>query len=104
MTAKELQDFLMTYKLQKPYLDKNDNYTMDGKNFIDWYINESGYVVKKLNIDDVTNRFLAIENYPNMKHSKNDIIKLPSEEWKYADGTHCDAQYFLDYPDYFKEI
>ena len=54
MTKKELQDFLMTYKLQKPYLDKNDNYTMDGKNFIDWYINESGYVVKKLNIDDVS--------------------------------------------------
>ncbi|WP_299527609.1 hypothetical protein [uncultured Lutibacter sp.] len=51
---KQLEDFLSTYKLQKAYLDKNDNYTMDGKNFIDWYINESGNVVKKLNIDDVS--------------------------------------------------
>lgn len=54
---KQLEDFLSTYKLQKGYLDKNDNYTMDGKNFIDWYINESGNVVKKLNIADVSKSF-----------------------------------------------
>jgi hypothetical protein len=44
-----LQNFLDTYKLQKQHLDKNDNYTMDGKNFIYWYIKESGNIVNNIN-------------------------------------------------------
>ena len=55
-------------------------------------------------LHNVTNRFLAIAHYPSMNHKIHDVIELPSEEWKHADGTYCDAQYFLDYPDYFKEI
>ncbi len=38
-----LKLFLDTYGKQKVHLDKNNNYS-DGKDFIDWYINESGYV------------------------------------------------------------
>ena len=44
-----LENFLETYKIQKKYLDKDNNYTMDGKNFIDWYIKESGNVVNNIN-------------------------------------------------------
>lgn len=53
MELKELfENFLDTYKLQKKYLDKDNNYTMDGKNFIDWYLKESGYVFNnRTNID-----------------------------------------------------
>lgn len=59
---------------------------------------------KALNIPLVTNRFLAIAHYPNMEHKVNDVIQLPNDNWKHADGTFCDADYFRDYPDYFKEI
>tara|TARA_R110000824_G_scaffold389987_1_gene586265 strand:- start:332 stop:652 length:321 start_codon:yes stop_codon:yes gene_type:complete len=55
-------------------------------------------------LDAVINRFLATHDYPNMDHKVNDIIELPSEEWKHADGTYCDSQYFLGFPDYFKKI
>jgi|TARA_B110000259_G_C13761111_1_gene300721 hypothetical protein len=60
--------------------------------------------IKNCDLPIVINRFLAIHDYPNMEHEVNDVIELPSEEWKHADGSYCDAQYFLDFPDYFKKI
>lgn len=59
---------------------------------------------RALNMPLVANRFLAIAHYPNMEHKVNDVIELPNDNWKHADGTFCDADYFRDYPDYFKEI
>ena len=61
-------------------------------------------LVKNDLLHNVTNRFLATAHYPSMEHKIHDVIEIPSEEWKHADGTYCDSQYFLDYPDYFKEI
>lgn len=49
----ELRKFLDAYKKQKVYLDKNNNYKDGGKNFIDWYVDESGYLVKTCDLADV---------------------------------------------------
>lgn len=85
---KQFEDFLSTYKLQKPYLDRNDIYTMDGKNFIDWYIKESGNV-KKINISEKIDyetlaKNLAKENSELKLHRDYISGSLPIEDIKKA--------------------
>mgnify|MGYP003679573039 CR=1 FL=1 len=48
--------------------------------------------------------FEVIKEYPNMDCKLGDIIKIPSEKWKYADGTYCEADYFRNWKDIFKEL
>ena len=51
-----------------------------------------------------SNRFTIIKEYPNMDNKLGDIINLPSEKWKYSDGTYCEVDYFRNWKDIFKEL
>ena len=73
--------FLDAYKIQRRYLDKDDNYRKDGDNFIDWYVVSSGYFnlsefIWQMEISDQTLRYLdgkEVEkpdiNNPNWVHN-----------------------------------
>lgn len=77
---KLLENFLNTYKLQKQHLDKNNNYTMDGKNFIDWYIKESGNVVNNINYTRCCESDSELLKWDSTQPSFGDWLKLIGAE------------------------
>ncbi len=87
MKAKELQDFLKLYKDQKTYLDKEDNYSVDGKSFIDWYL-ESHPTSKQSK---------SAEHFYEGLENKKDFTKLVST------GINTDYKNIFEFAESYKD-